>query len=129
VSGKYLLDTNVAIRILNKELDLEERRGAGLEAFLSLTVIGELYFGVEKSREPATNRARVDRLIELCPVLLLDVATASRYGVLKAALQKKGRPIPENDLWIAASAVQHGLILATRDRHFEQVDSLQVETW
>ena len=92
-------------------------------------MIGELYFGVEKSREPATNRARVDRLIELCPGLPLDVATASRYGGLKAALQKKGRPIPENDLWIAASAVQHGLILATRDRHFEQVDSLQVETW
>jgi tRNA(fMet)-specific endonuclease VapC len=64
----------------------------------------------------------------LCPVLPLDVATVSRYGVLKAALQKKGRPIPENDLWIAASAVQH-LILATRDRHFEQVDSLQMETW
>ncbi len=71
----------------------------------------------------------MDRLIDLCPVLPLDLATAHCYGTLKAALRKKGLPIPENDLWIAASAIQYGLILATRDRHFEQIEGLQIETW
>lgn len=129
MSGRYLLDTNVAIRILNQEVDLEARRSSGLEAYLSLTVVGELLFGAEKSSAPAANRAKVDRLIGLCPVAPQDLATARRYGVLKASLLGKGRPIPENDLWIAACALQHGLILATRDHHFEQVEGLAVEPW
>ena len=49
MSGKYLLDTNIAIRILNHEIDLEARRGGDFEAFLSVTVVGELLFGTEKS--------------------------------------------------------------------------------
>ena len=65
MSGRYLLDTNVAIRILNSELDLEGRRGNGAEALLCLTVVGELYFDAEKSGRPEANRSRVDQLIEL----------------------------------------------------------------
>jgi tRNA(fMet)-specific endonuclease VapC len=129
MSGRYLLDTNIAIRILRREVDLEARRGSGLETFLSLTVVGELFFGVEKSRQPQQNRVKVNRLIELCPVVPQDLSTAHRYGTLKAALQQKGRPIPENDLWIAACALQHGLILATRDHHFEQIAGLRIEGW
>ncbi|HVR11803.1 MAG TPA: PIN domain-containing protein [Thermoanaerobaculia bacterium] len=129
MNGRYLLDSNVAILILNQEVDLEARRGAGVEAFLCLTVVGELLFGAEKSRETAANRAKVDRLIELCPLAPQDLATARRYAALKAALQERGRLIPENDLWIAACALQHGLVLATRDHHFERVGDLRVETW
>jgi len=129
MSGRYLLDTNVAIRVLNQEVDLGARIGTGLETFLCLTVVGELYFGAEKSRKAVANRAKIDRLIELCPLAPLDLVTAGRYGALKEALRQKGRPIPENDLWIAACALQHGLILATRDRHFEQVAELQIEGW
>ena len=129
MNGRYLLDTNIAIRLLNQELDLQPFRGSGLEAFLSLTVVGELYFGVEKSREPEVNRAKVERLIELCPILPFNHATAQWYATLKIALRRKGRPIPENDIWIAASAVQYGLTLATRDRHFEEVERLQTEAW
>lgn len=116
MSGRYLPDTNVAIRVLNQEVDLEARRGSGLEAFLCLTVAGELLFGAAKSRQSEANRARVDRLIELCPLVPQDLGTAHRYGTLKAELRKKGRPIPENDLWIAACALQHELVVATLDR-------------
>jgi tRNA(fMet)-specific endonuclease VapC len=129
MSGSYLLDTNVAIRVLNQEVDLNARLGTGLETFLCLTVVGELYFGSEKSREPVANRAKVERLIKLCPLAPQDLATARRYGALKAVLQQEGRPIPENDLWIAACSLQHGLILVTRDRHFERVRDLQLESW
>jgi tRNA(fMet)-specific endonuclease VapC len=129
MSGRYLLDTNAAIRILNQKVNLQTRRGSGLEVFLSVTVVGELYFGAEKSRDSEANRSRIDRLMELCPVVPLDVDTAHRYGVVKAMLRKKGRPIPENDLWIAACALRHGLILATFDGHFEEIEELQVEVW
>jgi tRNA(fMet)-specific endonuclease VapC len=115
--------------VLNDELDLEHRRGSGQEAFLCVIVVGELLFGAEKSSRPEGNRARVERLIGLCPVVPQDVETSRRYAILKAGLERKGRPIPENDLWIAACALQHGLILATRDRHFGDIEPLQIEPW
>ena len=129
MSGRYLLDTNVAIRILNGELNLEARRGSRSEVFLCLTVVGELHFGAEKSGRPGTNRSRIDRLIELCPLAPQGLDTARFYGTIKKRLQEKGRPIPENDIWIAATAVQHDLAVATRDPHFDYVENLSVEPW
>ncbi len=129
MNGRYLLDTNVAIRMLNQEVDLESRRGSGIEVLLCLTVVGELLFGAAKSARSEVNRERVERLVDLCSLLPHDLRTAEHYGALKAQLQRMGRPIPENDIWIAASALQHNLILATRDRHFDQVESLQIDAW
>ncbi len=62
-------------------------------------------------------------------MLVCDEETARFYGVVKHSLLRKGRPIPENDMWIAASAWQHGLTVATRDGHFDFVDDLSVEHW
>ena len=129
MSGRYLLDTNVAIRILNNELDLEARPGDESEAFLCVTVVGELFFGAERSGRPEANKARVDRLIELCPLVPHDLATARHYGAVKKRLLQQGRPIPENDIWIAAAALQHGLTVATGDPHFGHVEGLPVESW
>jgi tRNA(fMet)-specific endonuclease VapC len=129
MSGSYLLDTNIAIGVLNQEIDLAARRGRGIEALLCWTVVGELFFGVERSAHPKANRRRVERLVELCPVLPHDLDTARHYGRLKAALRQRGTPIPENDLWIAASALRHRLVLATRDRHFDHVEQLRVDSW
>jgi tRNA(fMet)-specific endonuclease VapC len=56
-----------------------------------------------------------------------DAATAREYGRIKEILRAKGKPIPENDIWIAAMAVQHGLTLATRDQHFGEVPNLVVD--
>lgn len=129
MSGKYLLDTSVAIRILNQKVNLQTRRGSGLEVFLCPTVVGELVFGAEKSGNPEANLDRIARLIGLCPLVPQDLDTAYRYGAVKAALQRKGQPIPENDLWISACALRHNLILAAHDRHFGYVDGLRIEDW
>jgi tRNA(fMet)-specific endonuclease VapC len=58
-----------------------------------------------------------------------NVATALKYGDMKTALKAKGRPIPENDIWIAATALQHGLTLVSRDAHFNEVEEITVEEW
>jgi tRNA(fMet)-specific endonuclease VapC len=129
VNGRYLLDTNVAIAVLEREVSLESRRGSGLEAFLNTIVLGELFFGAEKSQRVQENIARIEKLASVCPVLPCDKETARFYGAMKTALQRKGRPIPENDLWIAASARRHGLTLASRDSHFEYVEGLGLEVW
>lgn len=127
--GRYLLDTNVAIAILESEIDLAMRRGRGLETFLNTIVLGELCFGAEKSSRVRDNMERIGKLVSICPVFPCDEGTARSYGYIKNRLQKKGRPIPENDIWIAASAHQHGLILASRDPHFCEVEGLPLETW
>jgi tRNA(fMet)-specific endonuclease VapC len=129
VTGRYLLDTNVVIAILAREIDLESLRSDGREIFLNSTVLGELFFGAEKSQRREENLARIRFFASRCPILPGDQETAQHYGVVKNLLQRKGRLIPENDIWIAAAARQHGLTLVTRDGHFEYVDDLVFEAW
>lgn len=62
-------------------------------------------------------------------ILACDAETARLYGEVKNSLRKKGHPIPENDIWIAATALQHGLILVSRDEHFAEVEGLRAEKW
>ena len=129
MTGRYLLDTNVAIAILEREIDLESLSSNGREVFLNSIVLGELFFGAEKSQRLQENLGRIRFLASRCPILPCDEETARHYGTVKTLLQRKGRPIPENDIWIAASARQHGLTLATRDGHFEYVENLVFEAW
>jgi tRNA(fMet)-specific endonuclease VapC len=129
MSGRFLLDTNVVIALLEGEADVQDQLAQADEIFVSSIALGELYFGAGKSRSPQMNWARVDELARDNIVLSCDTDTARRYGEVKNALRLKGRPIPENDIWIAAIALQHSLTLITRDRHFQEVDSLTVEVW
>ncbi len=62
-------------------------------------------------------------------MLVPGVDTALNYGQIKNELRSKGKPIPENDVWIAALAIQHGLTLLSRDPHFQNVSNLVVEAW
>lgn len=128
-TGRYLLDTNAAVAVLNDKIDLERRLGGWLDTFLSTTVLGELFFGAEKSSRVEANFIQIRRLMRLCTVLVCDEETARHYGSIKLRLRQRGRPIPENDIWIAASALQHGLALVTRDGHFGYVDDLITESW
>jgi tRNA(fMet)-specific endonuclease VapC len=61
-----------------------------------------------------------------CKVLAPDTTTGDVYGNIKAALMKKGKPIPENDIWIAAMARQYNLQLFTTDNHFTEIDNLSL---
>ncbi len=99
------------------------------EVFLSSTVLGELYFGARKSAHAAANLARIEQFAASVQVLSCDADTAELYGKIRDQLRSKGRPIPENDIWIAAVALQHGMPLATRDDHFNEVDGLRIENW
>ena len=59
----------------------------------------------------------------------IDAETARQYGEIKESLRAKGRPIPENDIWIAAIAFQYQLSLVTRDQHFSEIKGLAIKTW
>jgi tRNA(fMet)-specific endonuclease VapC len=68
---------------------------------------------------------QVERFAAGRAVVSCDLDVAREYGRLKQRLKEKGRPIPENDIWIAAAAKHHGMVLVTRDGHFNEVDDLQ----
>jgi len=129
MSGRFLLDTNVAIRLLGDDADVKARSDGADDAIVCTIVLGELLYGAYKSRAVKKNLARVQELAGGGSVLVCDEQTADEYGLIKNALRAKGRPIPDNDIWIAALAKQHNLVLATRDAHFAQVDGLTLERW
>ena len=126
--GKVLLDTNAVIAVFSGEKSVSQHLTKA-EVCVSSTVLGELYFGARKSANVAANLSKIDQFAAAVEVLSCDAVTAQVYGRIKDQLRSKGRPIPENDIWIAAAALQHGLSLATRDDHFKEIDGLRIEQW
>ena len=99
-----------------------------VDLFLPAPVLGELLYGAVCSRHPQESIAGVVRPQERCTSLAVDWETAVFYSDVRHRLRLKGRPIPENDLWIAAVCLQHGLPLLTRDAHYGLVEGLTVSS-
>jgi len=129
MSGRYLLDTNIIIALFADDTAVKENLAKAEEAFVPSIAIGELCYGARKSTRVQENLARIDEFAASSVVSECDTDTARRYGEIKNALRLKGRPIPENDIWIAAIAFQHDLTLVTRDEHFDEIENLKVATW
>lgn len=129
MSGKYLLDTNIVIALFANDPTLTGKIAETEDVFVSAVVIGELFYGAKKSGRPERNSERIESFISDNVILNCDTDTARLYGKVKDSLRKKGLPIPENDIWIAATAFQHDLILISRDEHFEKVEDLKLEKW
>ena len=92
-------------------------------------VLGELYYGAEKSKKRRLNREQIDEFSRINIVLGINTETAKYYAGIKANLFNKGRPSPENDIWISSIALQYSLILVSRDDHFKEVENLKHEIW
>jgi tRNA(fMet)-specific endonuclease VapC len=129
MSGRFLLDTNIVIAIFAKEAKVQTHLVSSAEVFVPAVVLGELYYGAHKSSRVTENIAKINEFAANNSVLVSDTATAQEYGQIKNDLRAKGRPIPENDIWIAAIAKQYNLAVVTRDGHFGEVDGLVIESW
>jgi tRNA(fMet)-specific endonuclease VapC len=125
--GSFLLDTNIAVALLAGEDAVRASLNQGGLTFLSS--IGEVFYGARKSARVLSNVSRVEELAAKFVVLNCDVSTARHYGKIRELLRAKGRPIPENDIWIAAHAEQYDLTLVTRDAHFSAVEGIRIEAW
>lgn len=123
------LDTSVAIRILNGEIVASSKILKISEIFLSPIVVGELLFGAENSRRSIKNLPKYLEFIKACRTIPLDGRTAEIYSQVRLALKQKGRPIPMNDIWIAAQCIEHDWILVTDDSDFDYIDYLKLERW
>ena len=127
--NKVLLDTNIISALLKGDTSVANHIDSTSEVYLSSIVIGELFYGAAYSVKVEQNIANIKQLIATYNILDIDNDTALVYGKIKADLRKKGTPIPENDIWIASSAIQHKLKLSTRDKHFLQISNLKILAW
>jgi tRNA(fMet)-specific endonuclease VapC len=129
MSGEIALDSSVAVRFLNGEAAVVARVLTLPEVVLPIVVVGELLFGAENSSRPLQNLPRYLEFIEACVVMPLGRETAAVFAQARLALKQKGRPIPMNDIWIAAQCLEHGWVLVTNDADFNYVDGLMLERW
>ena len=126
---KYLLDTNTIIYYLNKDHDVNRKILANQDIFISVISVGELYYGANKSTRIYENTAIYDDYLKTIDIILIDSNIAKNYAKIKAELKKIGYPIPDNDIWIAATAMVYDLIIATRDKHLLDLKNIKTEKW
>ena len=124
-----LLDTSVVVQHFRGELSLTEVSGGFEEFLLPQTALAELYTGAFRSAHPEKKFTQIERFVEGINVLLPDEVTAEIYGRIAAQLARAGTPIPQNDIWIAAIALQYDIPVATADGHFRNVDGLKILLW
>jgi tRNA(fMet)-specific endonuclease VapC len=129
MNGEILLDTNIVVAIFEDDPAVRQGLAKRPRVRIPMTVLGELYYGAFKSAKQDENFQRINDLLSQTPLLQYDAGTAYEYGSIRNELRLKGRPIPENDIWVAAVARQHDLTLVSRDTHFAHVDGLKLEHW
>ena len=126
----YLLDTNIIVPFLNGDPEIIKKFRQLSVIKIPFVVLGELYFGAYKSAKIEKNISNLKEFITShCEVFHASDETLEVYGKVKQSLSKKGKPIPENDIWIAALALENRLPLVTRDRHFIHLSELEIIQW
>jgi tRNA(fMet)-specific endonuclease VapC len=125
---KLLLDTNAYSDFMRGREQVVKHVRSAEVLLMSPFVIGELLYGFRNGNQFETNRTQLDDFLSMSVVEWLPVtmSTSDRYSRIVMDLRKKGRPIPTNDIWIAAHAMESGAELLSRDRHFQEVPGLLV---
>jgi predicted nucleic acid-binding protein len=129
---RYLLDTNICVYWLKGNEKIEQKiLSVGMDnVTLSFINISELYYGAYKSQRIESNLNLIRQLSEQLGVIETDEAISEMFGQLKAGLEVAGAIIDDADLFIAACAKVHGLILVTNNmKHFKRIKGLKLENW
>jgi predicted nucleic acid-binding protein len=124
-----ILDTNALSAVAEGHPGIGRILASAEELALPVVVIGEFRFGIAQSRYKVRYRRWLDGLIADCTVLEINEQTTNHYAAIGVELKQAGKPIPTNDLWIAALCRQHGLALVSRDQHFDAVSGIRRLEW
>jgi tRNA(fMet)-specific endonuclease VapC len=130
---RYLLDTNICIYIQRQKpkevLSRFEKLKPG-DAAISVITWGDLLYGAEKSQQSKKAVQLLEEFKSFIPVLPMPETAGKTYGAIRALLESKGKPIGNNDLWIAAHAKAAALTIVTNnEREFQRVPGLKVQNW
>lgn len=125
---KIILDTNAYTAFLAGDAKVLEALAGAEIVFFSVFVLGELFAGFKGGTKETANLELLTRFLNKPSVQPLNATpeTATVFGQLKAALKKAGTPLPINDVWIAAHAVETGATLVTYDSHFRKIMGLKL---
>lgn len=126
---EYALDTNVIIDLFKGNREIADKIDLAKKVFLPIPALGELYLGAESSGRKSDHLKQISTLLKLVQILNTSEQTAEIYGTIKSYLKRQGKPIPENDIWIAALSKEHNLPIVSRDIHFTYVPDLQIIEW
>ncbi len=126
---KVMLDTSAYSAFLRGNEEAAQALREADEIYLNPVVLGELYAGFAKGGREKKNRDILREFLASprVQVAVIDEETAERYAAIITYLWQKGTPLPTNDLWIAATAMQYGLKLITTDTHYRNVPQIIVE--
>jgi tRNA(fMet)-specific endonuclease VapC len=124
--NSVVADTNIFIDLMKGDEAIAQKLESFDEVYISPVVLVELYFGAYRSANPEKHLRKVGIAIDKSKLLAIDAVTAEIFVTIKLALFAKGNPIPENDIWIAATALQHQLLLYTNDKHFTEVNGIKL---
>lgn len=121
------IDTNAYVAFKRGDTAIVEVLRHAPDILLPVTVLAELLAGFAVGTREARNRAELAQFIDSPRVRVVPStdATADGYALVYSVLRRKGRPVPTNDLWIAASALEHGASLLTLDAHFAAIEGLR----
>jgi predicted nucleic acid-binding protein len=127
----YLLDSSWIVSFLNgrpEAIALIRRltSDAGGELAASVVAWAEVYQGLLGAGASVDRLAAFEALFDRILVIPITISIARHFAAIRGALQARGTPIGDNDTWIAATAIAHGVVLVTRDRHFERVPDLKL---
>jgi len=125
---KILLDTSAYVRFLRGDEKVMTYLAQADNVYMSVFVLSELYAGFKAGGKERNNRQILERLLLKPTVTVLEatIETADIFGFIMASLRKSGTPIPINDVWIAAHALETGSILVTYDDHFAAIPGLRL---
>jgi predicted nucleic acid-binding protein len=123
---RILIDTNVYAAFKKNETDAVTVFRTAEYIGVNTIVLGELLSGFRGGNQEANNRRELEQFLDSprVNVIQVDEETAEFYAKIFWFLKRKGKPIPTNDLWVAASAMRNGLSLFTYDEHFGNIDGL-----
>jgi tRNA(fMet)-specific endonuclease VapC len=121
-----ILDTNVITKMLDKDSTAIRMMEKVENPYTSIIVVGELYFAAANSGRYETNMQAFQEALSSMEIITIDEAVAKAYADIRISLKRKGKPIPDNDIWIAACAFVHGLSIATFDGHFSEIEQVKL---
>lgn len=123
---KVLIDTNIYSYAMRNEHGCDQLLRSAETIHINPIVIGELFFGFRSGDKEQRNRKQLNEFLESPRVSILPLTehTSDFFALIATQLKNDGNPIPSNDVWIAASAMEHGLMLATKDDHFQNIKNL-----
>jgi len=123
---RIIMDTNFYTAFKRNDAEAVSLAQRAEYIGINTVILGELLAGFRCGAREKQNRIELDQFLDSARVhtIVLDDETAEFYAQVFSELRQKGRPIPSNDLWLAASALQHGLAVATCDDHFSSISGL-----